>query len=67
MPRHTITRAKYVAFIKELVLDPSRTESIRCGVYGIFATVLADPGDPEMRLFEEGEIPMKPVYIQVVG
>ena len=66
MPKHTITRAKYVAFIKELGLNPSRTESIRGSAFGIFATVLADPGDPEVRLFEEGEIPMKPVYIQVV-
>ena len=39
---------------------------MRFDAHGIFAEIIAEPGDPEVKLFEQGELPKKPVFIKVV-
>lgn len=63
----TITRAQYVALVEALGLDPSKVLTMRFNAHGIFAEVVADPGDPEVRLFEHGEVAKKPVFIGIEG
>lgn len=61
-----ITREAYVALLESLGLDPSKVFKMSFSADLIYAEVLADPEDPEVRLFEQGEIPRKPVYIEIV-
>ena len=63
----TITRAQYVALLDALGLDPSKLIMMRFDAHGIYAEVLAEPGDPEVRLFEQDRLPRKPVFIKVEG
>jgi len=63
----TITRAQYVTLIEALGLDPSRILTMQFSAHGVFAEMLAEPDDPEVHLFEQGELPKKPVFIKVVG